>query len=379
MAEQSVVKAHRLYTGDAAEPLEERAIVIAAGRIVRVCPCDEAPTVPVIAEAAIVAPGLFDLQLNGAGGVLFNDQPDLAGLAVIAAGARKGGAAWILPTFITDHGARYSDALTAARVALGEIPGVVGVHLEGPFLSPHRPGIHPVDAIRPLNDEDFTRLSTAGLPLLLTLAPEELPVDRIAELTAAGVRVFAGHTAANFGTMSEAEAAGLCGVTHLFNAMNPLQGREPGVIGATFGSTALFAGIIADGVHVHRANLETALRLLGPDRLFLVTDAMSPLGTALTDFELLGKRIFRTEGRLMDSAGTLAGADISMIEAVRQMDALTGCGLGNAIRMASLTPARAMGLEAEIGSVSVGKRAGLTLLDSALQPEAVLVDGEIFR
>lgn len=378
MVDRGIVRAHRLYTGEANQPLEDQAIVIEDGRIAAVCPWGEEPAGSLLAEAAVVTPGLFDLQLNGAGGVLFNDQPNIAGLAAIAAGARKGGAAWILPTFITDQGARYAEGLCAAKAALDVVPGVVGLHLEGPFLSPLRPGIHPVEAIRSMDEADFARLAASEMPLLLTLAPEELSSEQIAALTAAGVQVFAGHSDAGFETMVAAEFAGLRGVTHLFNAMSQVHVRAPGVVGATFSSDRLFAGIIPDGVHVHRANLKMALRLLGTDRLCLVTDAMSPLGTDLSGFELLGKRIYRADGRLVDATGTLAGADISMIEAVKRMDYLTGCGLAAAIRMASLTPARAMGLDHDIGSVKPGKRAGLTLLDDVLSPEAVVIDGALF-
>uniref|UniRef100_UPI00059151EF N-acetylglucosamine-6-phosphate deacetylase n=1 Tax=Oceanicola sp. S124 TaxID=1042378 RepID=UPI00059151EF len=213
--------------------------------------------------------------------------------------------------------------------------------------------------------------------LMLTLAPEEAAPGQVAALARAGVTVFAGHSEGRFEDIAAAEDEGLSGATHLFNAMSQVAGRAPGVVGAVLDSARLSAGIIADGQHVHPANLRLALARLGTGRLFLVTDAMSPLGTEVTEFDLLGKRIYRRDGRLSDANGVLAGADLSMIEAVRQMDALTGCGLGTAIRMASLTPAEVMGLGDSLGSVSPGKRAGLTLMDAELQVTGVMVDGQM--
>lgn len=377
MADTGIIRARWLYDGQGGEPVSDRAVVIRDGLIAAVYPLAEAPEGDVLADADIVVPGLVDLQINGAGGVLFNDQPDLAGLQAMAMGARKGGTAWFLPTYITDFEQRYGRAIAAAADAIRQVPGVVGVHLEGPFLSPLRPGIHPADAIRAMTDADIALIGKASTPVLLTLAPEQTTPDDIARLTGAGVTVFAGHSEAGYDAMTAAEAAGLSGVTHLFNAMSQVQGREPGVVGATFASDTLFAGIIADGVHVHPANLCTALRVLGPDRLFLVTDAMSPLGTDLAEFTLMGKRITRQGGILSGETGTLAGADISMIEAVTRMVELTGCSFSDAIRMATLTPARAIGLEHEIGSIAPGKRAGLTLLSESRAVQGVVIDGRV--
>lgn len=379
MTDTGIIRARRLYDGRGKVPLEDRAVVLRGGRIEAVLPAAEAPpSLPVLADAEVAAPGFFDLQINGAGGVLFNDRPDEAGLKQMAEGVRKGGTAWFLPTFITDHDAHYALAIDAVQEALGEVPGVLGVHLEGPFLSSRRPGIHLAGAIRKPTPEDLQRLTKSPVPTLLTLAPDEVPPETIRALSAAGLRVFAGHTEADFETMEAARAAGLRGVTHLFNAMSQVTGRAPGVVGAALTAPDLFAGIIADGVHVHPANLRLALSALGPERLCLVTDAMSPLGTDMRRFELLGKEIRRENGRLTGADGTLAGADISMIEAVRRMIDFTGCSRAEAFQMASLTPARAMGLDCEIGTIEQGKRAGLTLLDARLEPQGVWVDGQLF-
>lgn len=375
MTEECILRARVLHDGTGTPPRTDQAVIIRAGRITGLCPFAEAPTLPLLADAAIITPGFVDLQINGAGGVLFNDQPDTAGLRIMAQALRKGGTAWFLPTFITDRGQSYKAAITAARKALTEVPGVVGLHLEGPFLSPKRPGIHPADAIRKPTEDDLEALCGADLPLLLTLAPEEVPPKVIARLAQAGILPFAGHSEASFEQVKAARKAGLRGVTHLFNAMSQMVGRAPGMVGAAMALEGLFAGIIADGHHVHPANLRNALATIGPDRLCLVTDAMSPLGTDMVGFTLLGKTISRSNGRLTGEGGTLAGADISMIECVTRMTELSGCTLPEAICMATRTPAHAIGLQDDIGTVEVGKRAGLTLLDTGLQPQGVCVDG----
>ncbi|MGR3494048.1 N-acetylglucosamine-6-phosphate deacetylase [Citreimonas sp.] len=371
-----IIRAARLFDGTGASARHARAVVIRDGRIADTPALADAPRdLPMLAEAHTVTPSLIDLQVNGGGGVLFNDAPDPETLRIIAAAAAREGAAHILPTFITDAGTRYARAIDAVRTARATIPSLLGLHLEGPFLSPGRPGIHPVEAIRPPDDADLATLTAAGLPLLVTLAPEICGVQAIHRLTKAGIRVFAGHTEARAADMIRAEAAGLAGVTHLFNAMSQITPREPGTVGATFAARRLRAGIIADGVHVHPANLALALRMLGPERLFLVSDAMAPLGSDIRTFELLGKTIHRRDGRLIDAAGTLAGADLGMAQAVRRMDRLTGCGLARAVQMATETPARVMGLQRELGGLRPGMRASLTLFDDGMRPTGVLVDG----
>jgi len=277
----------------------------------------------------------------------------------------------VFPTFITDLDTEYRHAINAVQSVKNSNTGAVGLHLEGPFLSRGRPGIHNVEKIRKLNKRDLNLICSASIPVLLTLAPEETDLKNIAELTKRGVIVFAGHSEANYSTVKEASYRGLTGVTHLFNAMSQMQNREPGIVGAAFDDLKLFAGIIADGIHVHEANVRTALKQIGASRLFLVTDAMSPLGTAGNRFELVGKQIYRGDGKLTNADGILAGADISMIQSVKRFMEFTDCGLHKAIQVATLTPAKAAGLDDEIGSISVGKRAGFTLLNNDLTVQGV--------
>jgi N-acetylglucosamine-6-phosphate deacetylase len=329
----------------------------------------------VVRDFDVVAPGFVDLQINGGGGVLFNDTPDVATIAAIARAARAGGTAHVLPTFITHEGVAYARALDAVREAMAEgVPGVIGVHLEGPFLSPKRPGIHPARHIRKMTAEDAKRIGGAGVPVLITLAPEEAEAGLIEGLRAAGVTVFAGHTEATFEEMGRAVEAGVSGVTHLWNAMSQLQGRAPGVVGAALTDGRLMAGIIADGVHVHTQNLRLAAEQVG-ERLFLVTDAMATLASDIDAFVLGGVQVWLVDGRLVSPEGTLAGAHLAMDEAVRVMVARAGVPVEAALDMASGRAARAVGLEREIGRVEAGYRASLACLDDGLHAVAVMVDG----
>lgn len=377
MANPTIIRARQLHDGIAIRPLRDQAVVCEGGRIVRICPFEQAPAGLVVADADVAMPGLIDLQINGAGGVQFNDNPSVQGLATMAAAARKGGAAWILPTFISDAGTQYRLAMEAVTEAVGSVPGIIGLHLEGPFLSPARPGIHRRDLLRPIDESDMANLLDFGHPLMVTLAPETCTSDVLQRLSQAGIRVFAGHSEATFEHMRRAEDCGLTGVTHLFNAMSQMQGRAPNVVGAVLASDGLYAGLIADGHHVHPANLKIASQALLPNRLFLVTDAMCVLGTDQQSFSLLGQEIYRGGGRLVDAAGTLAGADLTMIEAVRNLRGMTGCTLAAAIAAATRVPATVMGMQEEIGTLKVGARAGLTLTDTNLGVQAVCIDGHL--
>ena len=373
-----VVLAGTLHDGVAEEPRAERAVVIEAGRIVDVTDPASAPAAPV-RRAAVVAPGLIDLQINGGGGVMFNDAPDRDTLRLMARAARAGGTAHLLPTFITAPGVGYRAAMEAVRAALAEAePGILGLHLEGPFLSPTRSGIHPASAVRALGAEDLDALCAGiGGPLLLTLAPEETTPEVIARLAGAGIAVFAGHSEADHATVIAAARAGLRGGTHLFNAMSQVAGRAPGMVGALFDDERLFAGIIADDIHVHPANLRLARRVMA-GRLFLVTDAMATLDAPEACFVVDGKEIRQKDGRLADAEGCLAGAHLAMDEAVRNMIRLGGARPAEALRMASGVPARALGLEQELGRIAPGMRASLTLFDADLRAAGVVIDGRPF-
>lgn len=371
------ILARALYDGMSEELRINQVIEISGGTIAGLRPAEAADFIADgVPSFDLVAPGFIDLQINGAGDRQFNFEPSLDALKQIAAGARQGGTAYILPTYITAPGRDYISAIDAVEAAMEQgTPGILGLHLEGPFLSLGRPGIHDPTAIRALDEEDLERLAAARVGrLLLTVAPENLPAGSLPRLSAAGVRVFAGHSVATADQMVQAELEGLVGVTHLFNAMSQMTGREPGVVGAVFASKKLYAGIIADGHHVDWRNIAISARLM-PDRLCLVTDAMLTLAGQLTKFDLHGEAIELNGGCLTNKTGRLAGAHVSLIECVRNGVEHAGLSLIEALRMVTANPAHALGLEGEVGRVLAGHRATFTCLTRDLGVEVVMVEG----
>jgi N-acetylglucosamine-6-phosphate deacetylase len=328
-------------------------------------------------EGTILAPGFIDVQVNGGGGVLFNETPTVAGAIAIAAAHRRYGTTSLLPTVITDRPDIMRRGAEAARAAM-RVPdgGVVGVHLEGPFISPKRPGVHDPSLIRRMGAVDAAWLADLGarMPLLLTVAPEEVADDLLDLMAAAGVVVSAGHTAASAERVAEALAHGLRGFTHLYNAMPPLAGREPGPVAAALLDATAWCGLIADGVHVHPASLKLALSARPEDRMLLVTDSMSVLGTDAESFTLYGKTIFRRNGRLETADGTLAGADLDMAAAVRVAVSMLGLSVERALRMASTYPADFMRL-ADRGRIAPGLRADLVCLTGTLEVFGTWIGG----
>src|SRR5436190_406897 len=296
----------------------------------------------------ILAPGFIDVQVNGGGGVLLNEQPTEAGVRRIVDVHRSAGTTGCLPTLITDN-TEVIEQLAAVAQATLKIPGVLGFHLEGPALNKLRKGIHPESEIRLPDSRDLAAIRSFGGRgrSLVTLAPECVPASMIDELIGAGLRIAAGHSDATATEAALAADRGVTGVTHLFNAMSQLSGREPGLVGAALDDNRLFAGIICDGIHVDPASLRIALRCKGRDRLMLVTDAMPLVGTQDRQFLLNGRQITLHESRLTGPDGTLAGAHLTMIEAVRNAVALLEVSLADALIMASLTPATFLGLESE--------------------------------
>jgi N-acetylglucosamine-6-phosphate deacetylase len=325
---------------------------------------------------AILAPGFIDVQLNGGGGALLNDHPTEAGVRVIIEAHRKGGTTGCLPTLITDR-ADVMERLAAAAPALLQIPGVLGFHLEGPALNKARKGIHPESEIRVPNARELATLKSFGScgRSIVTVAPECVPPTLIADLIAAGLRVAAGHSQATAAQIRRAADDGLTGVTHLFNAMSQLTAREPGVVGAALDDDRLFAGIICDGLHVDPSCLRIALRCKGRDRLMLVTDAMPLVGTDSHEFLLQGRRITLEAGRLTGPDGTLAGAHLTMIEAVRYAVTTLSVEIADALMMASRTPAAFLGLQSERGSIAPGYRADLVAISSGFQVLGTWVAG----
>ncbi|MDR3471752.1 MAG: N-acetylglucosamine-6-phosphate deacetylase [Devosia sp.] len=333
-------------------------------------------------DGGLLVPGFVDLQVNGGGGVLLNEQPTLDGIRTICTTHARFGTTALLPTLITD-----TPEVTARTVAAGiaaaaaRIPGFLGLHIEGPHLSIARKGAHDPGLIRPMDDVDIERLVAARgrLPnLLTTVAAETVHPQQIARLAGAGVHVSIGHSDAGLAQVVAAARAGASLATHLFNAMSQIGNREPGVVGAVLAEGGLHAGLIADGIHVHPESIGIALRAKrGPGRIFLVTDAMSPTGTEMTSFTLNGRTIYRSEGALRLADGTLAGADLTMIEAIAFMHRRIGLPLQEALRMATVYPADALGLAGRHGRLGAGAAADFVHLSEALAVQATWIGGRV--
>lgn len=314
----------------------------------------------------MLLPGFIDCQVNGGGGVLFNQTPSVEGIRAIAAAHRRFGTTGLLPTLISDKTGVMRTALAAVEAAMDQVPGVLGIHIEGPYIAPARKGVHKEATLRSLDPHEIA-LSTSLKRgrTLLTLAPECVPAEALRELLAAGVVVSIGHTAADYDAVRRALDAGARGFTHLFNAMTPLQSRAPGAVGAALEDRDSWCGIIVDGHHVHPASLKVALAAKPRGKLFLVTDAMPPVGTPHPEFVLNGETISVKDGIARTADGTLAGSVISMIDAVRNCVELLGLPLEEAARMASTYPAEFLGLGSSHGCIAPGYRADLTVIDAA--------------
>ena len=380
-----VLQGARLFTGE--RMVDGHAVVLEGERIDAVLPTRDVPAgaeVVRLPEGTVLAPGFIDVQVNGAGGVLFNETPTAEAALAIAAAVRRSGTTGLLPTFITDEQGKMRQACEAICEALARpASGVLGLHLEGPFISGERPGVHDPRFIRAPDARDLDaltllpeRLARGGGRLLLTLAPERVDDATLRRLSAAGAVLSAGHTAASYERTREAVAAGVSGFTHLFNAMPPLHNREPGPVLAALDSDTAFCGIIADGFHVHPALLRQLLKTKPRGRVVLVTDAMPPVGTDAQTFSLYGRTILRREGRLVTENGTLAGADIDMASSVRNCVRLLELPLEEALRMASLYPANFLGMEDRMGRLAPGYRSDLTLLRPDLSVLATWVGGQ---
>lgn len=346
--------------------LSDATLVVANGQIEAIG--KDLPTPPdaevIDLSGDYLAPGLLDLQVNGGGGVLFNDSPTIEAIAAIGEAHLKRGTTSFLPTLISDDLDKVATAISAVDAAIeAGIPGVAGIHLEGPFLNAMRKGVHDSRKFRVLDEAAIELLSSLRLgKTLITLAPETAPDGAIFELTRRGGQVFAGHTEATYEQILLAEGEGLRGFTHIFNAMSPLTSRAPGVVGAALTSQHSFAGLIADGVHVHPANLKLVARLLGPERTVLVSDAMPTMGSAQDWFMLKGEKIEARGLTCYTPDGVLAGSNLSLLDGVRTMVSQGGASLEDALTMASLAPARAMGLMDKLGTLRAGGRADFVRL-----------------
>lgn len=356
-----------------------KSVVIEDGRITAILDAQHAPVDAARQDldGGLLVPGFIDTQVNGGGGVLFNDAPTVGTIAAIGAAHRPFGTTGFLPTLISDDLAVVDQAMRATEAAIDAgVPGVLGIHIEGPFLNVKRKGIHDAGKFRVIDDAAAALLGSLKIgKTLVTLAPETTTPDTIRKLTNMGVIVAAGHTNAAYGTMRKALAAGLTGFTHLFNAMSPLTSREPGVVGAALESQTAWCGLIVDGRHVDPVVLRIALRTRPLDRFLLVTDAMPTVGMIDKSFDLQGRQIHVVNGVCVDAHGTLAGSDLNMAAAVRNAISMLNLSLEDAVRIASASPAAFLGLSGERGRIAVGQAADLVLLGDDHEVRATWING----
>ncbi len=359
---------------------EDAATVIAEGLIKAVCRDEELPDGMDRhhLDGGLVAAGFIDIQVNGGGGVLLNETPTVEGIRLICEAHRRFGSTALLPTVITDRLEVTFAAIDAVGEAMREgVPGCIGIHVEGPFIARTRKGAHDPALIRSMTEADLERLvATDVRPLLLTVAPESVSNQQVRRLAAAGIIVSIGHSDADFASATAAFRAGArCG-THLFNAMSPLGHRELGLVGAILDNPEVWCGIIADGHHVHPASIAAALRAKqGAGKVLAITDAMSTVGVREEAFELNDRRVTRQDGRLTLDDGTLAGSDLTMIDAVRHLRDVVDVSMVEALRMASLYPAQFLD-DPSRGRLAAGKRADLVWVDVNDQLREVWIGGE---
>jgi N-acetylglucosamine-6-phosphate deacetylase len=361
---------------------EGRVVVLRGGRIEAVLGSDQwqadrKQTIYDLKGNRLV-PGFVDTQVNGGGGVLFNDDPSVDSIVEIGRAHRRYGTTGFLPTLISDDLEVVVKAVHAVQKAIEiGVPGVLGIHIEGPFLNEERKGVHDVTKLRWLDEDQLDLLTSldGGGRTLVTLAPERTSPQIIRKLADAGVIISAGHTNGTYAEIKDALSQGMTGFTHLFNAMSQLTGREPGAVGAALDDPNSWCGIIVDGHHVDPVVLRIALRCKRADRFMLVTDAMPSVGAPNKAFNLQGRPISVSDNMLLDEHGRLAGSDIDMASAVRNAVSMLGVDIEQSVRMASRYPAEFLRLGHEIGRIAPGYRANLALLDDKLDVVETWIDG----
>ncbi|EKO3774428.1 N-acetylglucosamine-6-phosphate deacetylase [Vibrio metschnikovii] len=367
----------KIYTGS--DKLTDHAVIVDNDIIQAICPINQLPSTinHVDLHGANLCPGFIDLQLNGCGGVMFNDQISADTIQVMHQANLKSGCTSFLPTLITSSDHDIQQAISAQREYQKKYPHQsLGLHLEGPYLNVMKKGIHSVDFIRQSDQAmiDFI-CQNNDVVTKVTLAPENNDLRHIEQLVDAGIIVSIGHSNATYAEARKSFAAGISFATHLFNAMTPMAGREPGVVGAIYDTPEVYTGIIADGFHVDYANIRIAHKIKG-DKLVLVTDATAPAGAEMDYFIFVGKKVYYRDGKCVDEHGTLGGSALTMIEAVQNTVEHVGIALDEALRMASLYPAKAIGVDKTLGRIKPGYIANLTIFDRDFNVKATVVNGQ---
>jgi len=378
---QTRFHAQRLFDGHTF--FDEQVLTIVDGKIIAID--SDISRVDVSVEGLVV-PGYIDLQVNGGGGALFNDSPSVETLKIIMAAHAKYGTTAMMPTLITDKIEVMQQAADVIAQAINEkTPGIVGIHFEGPHLSVEKKGTHCADYIRSISDAEWHVFSRQDIgQVIITIAPENVSPADITRMVKLGIKVCLGHTNADFKTAQTAIDAGASGFTHLFNAMSPLQGREPGVVGAALLNNHTSCGLIVDGFHVDYASCQLAIQAKPQGKIFLVTDAMPPVGTDLTQFALYDRTVYVDNGKLTSTTGELAGSTLTMANAVKNTHEKLAIPLDEAIRMASLYPAQYLyqnkntnqSQQIVRGELTQGKQADMVVLNKDLSVKETWISGK---
>ena len=371
-----------VFTGTTVE--QDKAILINGNTIHGLVPQYEVPfDIPQRdLRGCFVAPGFIDVQVNGGGGVLFNETPTIEGIKAIAAAHRRFGTTNFLPTYITgpNDGMQQAASAVAQCIKNDTVKGVLGIHFEGPFISTRKAGIHDPAFIRPPNGTDIDTVCSLDRGVTLTtVAPEVVNPDTIRQLRQRGVLVSLGHTDADYKVAMTAFSAGACGVTHLYNAMSTLTARAPGMVGAALDSENTWASVIADGHHIDFAAIRVALRAKGRGKIFLVTDAMPPVGSNQSSFFLAPYDVHVHNGQCVTSDNVLAGSALDMATAVQNCVQHIGMPMDEVLRMASTYPAEFLGLEKKLGHIEQNYQANLVVFNSQIAVMAVIVGGEFIE
>ena len=365
----SAIDAALIFDGESY--LENYSVVIRGERIEQILPTAQRDaSLPATSlQQGALAPGFIDLQVNGGGGLMLNNAPSSETVAKIAQAHRGCGTTALLPTVMSDSQELVQSAAEAVREAQRRgHPGVLGLHIEGPFFEPRRRGAHRAEHIRELTTQDLDWLCSIGdLQIMLTLAPEHCRPADLSRLRDSGLLLCAGHTEASYAQINTAADNGLVGITHLYNAMSQVTPREPGTVGAALENDKLWVGIIADGHHVHAANIRSAFRAKPRGGMVLVSDAMATVGAAQDDFELYGETVTAQAGRLVNADGVLAGSAIGLMDAVKFAVECVGLDPAECLRMASHYPARILGVDDTLGRIAPGYRADMVHFDPDYQ------------
>ena len=367
------IHAHTLFDGQ--QFSDNQVLTIENGKVITI---DNDTTLVDVVTEGMVVPGYIDLQVNGGGGVLFNDSPSLDSLRTIITAHSQFGTTGMLPTLITDKVEVMADAADAMALAITEkIPGILGIHFEGPHLSVAKKGTHVEEYIRPISDAEWQILERKDIgQILVTLAPETVSTADIERMVSLGIKVCLGHTNADYKTAQAAMDAGADGYTHLFNAMSPIEGRAPGVTGCALLNDQASCGIIIDGHHVDYTTAKLAIKTKAKGKIFLVTDAMSTIGTDQTEFSFFDRTVYLNDGRLTSTTGELAGAALDMATAVKNTHIGVGVELDESIRMASQYPADYINQGKIRGNLLVGAQADFVVLNEQLDVESTWIGGQ---